>query len=232
MSNPTVREISNTPAGASAPSARTVVKRRPARAVYERDAIHAILDEAFFCHVGFVHQGSPRIIPCVYARQGDVLYLHGSTANRMLRSITTGEVCITVTLLDGLVLARSAFHNSVSYRSVVIYGRGEAVTNGEEKLAALKRTVEHVIPGRWKEVRQPSREELLQTLVVRVPLAEASAKIRLGDPIDEEADHALDCWAGVIPMRLAAQDPVADALLRPGIPVPAYATAYSRTRPR
>ena len=217
---------------ACAPSARTIVKRGPTRAVYERSAIHAILDEAFICHVGFVYRGSPRVIPCVFARKGDVLYLHGSTANRMLRSIAEGEVCITVTLLDGLVFARSAFHHSVNYRSVVIYGRGEAVTDPVEKDEAFRLTVEHAMPGRWEDVRPPNREEKLRTLVVRVPLDEASAKVRAGDPVDEDEDHALDCWAGVVPLRTAPQRPVDDGLLRAGIVTPDYAVEYRRPSQR
>jgi len=213
---------------ATAPSARTTLKRGPSRAVYETEAIYAILDEAFICDVGFVYQDSPRVIPCVFARSGDVLYLHGSTANRMLRSIAEGEVCISVTLLDGLVLARSAFHHSVNYRSVVIYGRGEAVTDPEEKAEALRLTVEHTIPGRWGDVRPPNPEESLRTLVVRVPLDEASAKVRAGDPVDDEEDYALDCWAGVIPLRSAPLAPVDDASLRAGIRPPGYAADYRR----
>ncbi len=235
MSNPTAQITArkfeqDSPAGAGvgAPSARTIVKRGPTRAVYERETINAILDEAIICHVGFVYQDSPRVIPCVFARSGDVLYLHGSTANRMLRSIAAGEVCITVTLVDGLVLARSAFHHSVNYRSVVIYGRGEAVTDPVEKDEALRLTLEHAIPGRWGDVRPPNREETLRTLVVRVPLDEASAKIRVGDPVDEDEDHALECWAGVIPLHCAPQPPVDDGLLRAGIATPDYALAYRR----
>ena len=235
MSNPSARKFQQDTPGSgevSAPSARTIVKRGPTRAVYEREAIHAILDEAFVCHVGFIYQGSPRVIPCVFARSGESLYLHGSTANRMLRSIAEGEVCISVTLLDGLVLARSAFHHSVNYRSVVIYGRGEVVTDPAEKREALRLTVEHAIPGRWDDVRAPNREESLKTLVVRVPLDEASAKVRAGDPVDDEEDYGLDCWAGVIPLRTATQEPVDDGLLRAGISAPAYAAEYRRPSSR
>ena len=178
--------------------------------------------------MGFVYQGTPRVIPCVFARNDDVLYLHGSTANRMLRSIADGEVCVTVTLLDGLVLARSAFHHSVNYRSVVVYGRGEVVSDPVERQEALRLTVEHAIPGRWDDVRPPNREEDLRTLVVRVPLDEASAKIRMGDPVDDDEDHALDCWAGVIPLHTAAQPPVDDGLLRGDIAAPGYAVQYRR----
>jgi nitroimidazol reductase NimA-like FMN-containing flavoprotein (pyridoxamine 5'-phosphate oxidase superfamily) len=210
------------------PSERTRLVRRPQRGAYEREVIHAILDEALVCHVGIVHEGAPRVLPTAFARAGERLYVHGSTANRMLRSLCGGEACITVTLLDGLVLARSAFHQSVNYRSVVIYGRGEEVTDPQEKRDAMRRIVEHVIPGRFADVRPPSDEELRRTLVVRVSTEEASAKLRGGGPIDDEQDHALDCWAGEIPLRLAALGPVGDGRLREGIEAPAYARNYRR----
>lgn len=230
MSNPAGRRTESLapPAGAIAPTARTRLKRRPQRGAYDRETIHAILDEAFLCHVGFVYEGSPRVIPTVYARSGNDLYLHGSSANRMLRSLCRGECCVTVTLVDGLVLARSAFHQSANYRSVVIYGQGEQVSDEADKAEALRLIVEHAIPGRWKDVRPPSREEVLQTLVVRVPIAEASAKVRQGDPIDDEADHALPCWAGQIPLTQRAGAPVDDALLPDGVPAPDYAREYRR----
>ncbi len=229
--NPTEREPENDTREThtvAAPSARTTLKRGPGRAVYEHDAIRAILDEALVCHVGFVYQGTPRVIPSAYARSGDVLYLHGATANRRLRCMLDGEVCIEVTLLDGLVLARSALHHSVNYRSVVIYGRGEMVTDPAEKAEALRLIVEHAIPGRSDDVRTASSEEVRQTLVVRIPIAEASAKVRAGGPSDEDEDRVLDCWAGVIPLRNAAQAPVDDELLREGISAPSYAVDYRR----
>jgi len=214
--------------GAVAPSERTKVRRIAERGIYDRAAIAAILDEAFVCHVGFVHEGAPRVIPCVYARSGNSIYLHGSTANRMLRNLCRAEACISVTLIDGLVLARSAFHHSVNFRSVVIFAQGEEVKNAEEKMEALHLTVEHSIPGRWKDVRPPNDEELLLTRVVRIPIDEASAKVRRGDPIDAEFDHALDCWAGQIPLRLTPSAPIDDAILRSGIEAPAYAREYLR----
>jgi len=211
-----------------APSPRTRLLRRPARAAYDRESIDAILAEGFVCHVGFVHDGAPRVIPTAYGRTPEHLYLHGSTANRMLRSLCRGECCITVTLIDGVVLARSAFHQSANYRSVVVFGRGEEVTDPVEKQEALRLTVEQVIPGRFEDVRPPSREEMLRTLVVRFPLAEASAKVRRGGPVDDEEDMDLACWAGVVPLALTAGVPVDDALLRQPLPPPPYAARYRR----
>ncbi|MBS1105773.1 MAG: putative flavin-nucleotide-binding protein [Deltaproteobacteria bacterium] len=214
-----------------APSTRTTVRRLPERGVYERAAIEAILDEGLFCHVGFVVEDQPYVIPCVYARIGERLYLHGSPASRMLRALATGApACATVTLLDGLVLARSAFHHSVNYRSVVILGTASRVDDAEERLAALRATVEHVVPGRWNEARRPSAAELAQTLVVALPIDEASAKVRSGGPKDDAGDHALDVWAGVVPLTLVAGAPIADSDLREGIAIPAHALRYERPR--
>ena len=193
---------------------RTRVRRLPARASYDRAVIDSILDEALVCHVGFAVEGQPYVIPTVHARAGDRLYLHGSAASRMLRTLAGGvEVCVTVTLLDGVVLARSAFHHSLNYRSVVILGTATALTDPDEKLAALERIVEHVAPGRSAEVRPPNAQELRATLVLAVPVTEASAKIRAGGPLDDEDDYALPCWAGVIPLRLTPLAPVPDARL-------------------
>src|SRR5436190_366409 len=190
---------------------RTTVRRLAARAVYDREAIYAILDEAYICHLGFVVDGQPFVIPTIHARLGDTLYFHGSAASRMLRSLRDGmDACVTVTLLDGLVLARSAFHHSMNYRSVVVLGRGHEVTDREEKMRALEAIVEHVVPGRAAIVRAPSESELKQTLVIALSLSEASAKVRTGPPIDDEADYALDVWAGVIPIRLEKGTPVRD----------------------
>jgi nitroimidazol reductase NimA-like FMN-containing flavoprotein (pyridoxamine 5'-phosphate oxidase superfamily) len=214
------------PAAAGAPTPRTRVKRGE-RARYDRSALDAILDEALVCHVAFLREGAPSVIPMLYARWGDALYLHGSTANRALRAVAAGdEVCVEVALLDGLVLARSAFHTSVNYRSAMLYARGAPVADPAERLEALRRIVEKACPGRWADVRPPSREELLRTLVVKLPLDEASAKVRAGDPLDDEPDHALGCWAGQLPLRLVAGEPVADARLRAGIEPPAYLRAW------
>jgi nitroimidazol reductase NimA-like FMN-containing flavoprotein (pyridoxamine 5'-phosphate oxidase superfamily) len=216
----------------AAPSPRTTVRRIAERGVYDPAAIHAIFDEALVCHVGFVaDDGQPFVIPCVHGRIGDRLYLHGSTASRMLRALGSGApVCVTVTLLDGLVLARSAFHHSVNYRSAVVVGTCTRVDDAEERLAALKAIVEQAMPGRWRESRRPSAAELAQTLVVSLPLDEASAKVRVGGPKDDAEDMALDHWAGVIPLALVAGTPEPDAALRPDIKTPEAALEYRRDR--
>jgi uncharacterized protein len=212
-----------------APTGRTAVKRLPKRASYDRDTVYEILDEGFVCHVGFVVDGQPFVIPTGYARSGDNLYIHGSQASRMLRSIATGiEVCVTVTLVDGLVLARSAFHHSMNYRSVVVFGRATLVEDGEEKMEALRAFTDHVVPGRWNEVRPPDENEMRMTSVLRLPLAEASAKVRTGPPIDDEADYELPVWAGVIPLRQIADDPIGDARLKPGTRLPNHLRNYNR----
>ncbi|MBD2740367.1 pyridoxamine 5'-phosphate oxidase family protein [Coleofasciculus sp. FACHB-1120] len=208
---------------------RSTVKRLPQRADYERQVIYQILDEGLVCHVGFAVDGQPFVIPTAYGRVGDKLYIHGSPASRMLRSLSNGiEVCVTVTLLDGLVLARSAFHHSMNYRSVVIFGTAMIVDNPEEKLEALLAFTEHVIPGRWAEVRSPSRQEIQGTLVLSLPLNEASAKVRTGDPNDDEADYSLPVWAGVVPLQLTAAAPIADSRLQPEISLPDYVKNYTR----
>ncbi len=195
----------------AAPSPRTQLKRGPARASYDADAIRAILDEALFCSIGVSLGDHPAVIPTAFAVAGDQLYLHGSTANRIFRAMRDGaEACISVTLLDGLVLARSAFHHSVNYRSVVIYGRAREVVDAQEKQRAFDALIEHIVPGRSAEIRRPNREETLRTLVLALPIDEASAKIRSGPPVDEEGDYALDVWAGEIPLRTRASAPVAD----------------------
>jgi hypothetical protein len=197
---------------------RTRVRRLPTRGDYDSATIHAILDEALVCHVGFVVEGAPVVIPTIHWRQGDHLYFHGSAASRTLRSLREGvEACVTATLLDGLVLARSAFHHSMNYRSVVVFGRARVV-EGEEKLRALDALVEHVIRGRSKEVRAANEIELKQTLVLALPIAEASAKIRTGGPIDDEEDYALPVWAGVLPLKLVPQEPIADTGVTAEVP--------------
>lgn len=208
---------------------RTTLKRLPARGVYERDLIYKILDEGFVCHVGFVVDGRPFVIPTGYARDGDKLYLHGSQASRMLRTLQSGvDACVTVTLVDGLVLARSAFHHSMNYRSVVVFGRAVLVDDPEEKLAALRSLSEQVIPGRWDDVRKPNQQELKATTVLSLPLSEASAKVRTGPPIDDEEDYDLPVWAGVIPLGLVAQPPIQDSRLKADVSVPSYASGYVR----
>jgi nitroimidazol reductase NimA-like FMN-containing flavoprotein (pyridoxamine 5'-phosphate oxidase superfamily) len=212
-----------------APTERTTLKRLPKRAEYDRERVYAILDEAFICHVGFVVDGRPVVIPTGYGRMKDMLYIHGSAASRMLRTLAEGvDVCVTVTLIDGLVLARSAFHHSFNYRSVVVFGRARVVTDEAEKMTALRAFTEHVIAQRWDDVREPNESELKATTVLALPLVEASAKIRTGPPIDDEEDHALPVWAGVLPLRLTTGEPVDDELLRPGIVAPRYVREYRR----
>jgi nitroimidazol reductase NimA-like FMN-containing flavoprotein (pyridoxamine 5'-phosphate oxidase superfamily) len=205
------------------PTKRTRLKRLSKRASYERKIIYQILDEAFICHVGFISDGQPVVIPTAYGRAEDVLYIHGSVASRMLRALADGiRVCVTVTLVDGLVLARSAFHHSMNYRSVVVFGKAYVVRGAMEKAKALRLFSEHVLPGRWAEVRQPNDGELKKTMVLRMPLMEASAKIRSGPPIDEASDYDLRVWAGELPLSLVAGEPITDPRLLPGIQVPAY----------
>jgi len=200
------------------PTDRTQVRRLPKRGVYEKAQIHAILDEGFICHAGFVVDGQPYVIPTGYARSGDQIYIHGSAASRMLRALADGiELCVTVTLVDGFVLARSAFHHSMNYRSVVVLGRARLVTDPEEKLAALRCFTNHIVPGRWDEVRQPAEQELKSTTVLALPLDEVSAKVRTGGPIDDEDDYALPVWAGVVPIERQLGEPVPDVRLLPGV---------------
>ena len=215
----------------SIPSTRTRVVREPQRAVYDRDVVYRILDEAFICHVGFVVDDHPFVIPTSYGRLGDTLYIHGSAASRMLRNLDQGiPLCVTVTLLDGLVLARSIFNHSMNYRSVVILGTAKVVEDREEKLRALRALSEHILPGRWAESRQPNEKELKATFALRLPINEFSAKVRQGPPIDDEEDYGFRTWAGVVPLNIVPGTPIADDRCDPGIAVPAYASAYSRTR--
>jgi uncharacterized protein len=205
------------------PTERTQLRRLPKRGLYDQETIYKILDEGFVCHVGFTIDGKTFVIPTGYARVGDRLLIHGSSASRMLRAMNAGiEVCATVTLIDGLVLARSAFHHSVNYRSVVIFGTASLVSGEEEKIEALHAFTEHVVPGRWQEVRPPNRSELAATAVLSLPIREASAKVRTGDPVDDEEDYALPVWAGVIPLKLRADAPKNDARLKNGITPPRY----------
>ncbi|HEX3103109.1 MAG TPA: pyridoxamine 5'-phosphate oxidase family protein [Terriglobales bacterium] len=215
----------------SAPTPRTRVIREPQRAVYDREVINRILDEGFICHVGFTLDGQPFVIPTSYGRHDDVLYIHGSAASRMLRNVSGGiPMCVTVTLLDGLVLARSIFNHSMNYRSVVVLGMGTAIEDREEKLTALRSLSEHIIPGRWNEVRQPNEKELKATTVIRLPIQEFSAKVREGPVIDDEEDYAFPVWAGVLPINLVTGDPISDARLVEKIAVPDYVKNYSRSK--
>jgi nitroimidazol reductase NimA-like FMN-containing flavoprotein (pyridoxamine 5'-phosphate oxidase superfamily) len=211
------------------PTPRTTLRRLPARGHFDRATVNAILDEALVCHVGFVTDGQPFVIPTIHARAGDQVFVHGSAASRMLKTLQGGvPVCLTATLLDGLVLARSAFHHSMNYRSVVVLGDAQAVTDGREKWDALHAIVEHVAPGRWSEVREPSAKELAGTLVLRLPIEEASAKVRTGPPLDDEEDYALECWAGVLPLRLTPGTPLPDPKMPAGRPLPPSVNGYAR----
>lgn len=211
------------------PTERTQLQRLPDRAAYDSETVFRILDEGFVCHIGFAVDGQTFVIPTGYARIGDRLYIHGSAASRMLRTLAGGvQVCVTVTLLDGLVLARSAFHHSMNYRSVVILGRATRVEGREEKLRALEAFTDHIIPGRWKAVRQPNESEMKATTVLALPLTEVSAKIRAGPPKDEPEDYRLPIWAGVLPLRLVTSAPLADSRIDPGIPPPSYVRGYAR----
>jgi uncharacterized protein len=212
------------------PTERTRLRRLPERAAYDRETVHAILDEGFICHVGFNLDGQPYVIPTGYARIDETLYLHGSSGSRL--GLRPGmPVCVTVTLLDGLVLARSAFHHSMNYRSVTVLGRTRPVTDPEEKDAALRALVEHIVPGRSGAVRAGNRRELAATAVLALPLREVSAKLRAGPPVDEDEDYALPVWAGVLPLALTAGAPIADPRLGRGVAVPPHVTAWSRATP-
>lgn len=210
---------------------RTTLKRLPKRGIYDRELVYRILDEGFICHVSFAVDGQPFVIPTGYARVDDQLYIHGSQVSRMLRTLSQGiDVCVGVTLVDGLVLARSAFHHSVNYRSVVIFGRATMVEEKEAKLAALFAFSEHVIPGRWADVREPTEQELKATTVLSLPLVEVSAKVRTGAPIDDEEDYALNVWAGVLPLQIVAGAPINDPRLPEDIEPPSYTLQYSREK--
>jgi uncharacterized protein len=214
----------------AAPSARTRVRRLPQRGVYERARIDRVLDAALVAHLGFVHEEQPFVIPTLQARVDDRVYVHGSAASRTLRTLASGlPACLTVTLLDGIVLARSVFEHSMNYRSVVVLGTATPVDDPAEKLVALEAFTEKLLPGRWAEARRPSRKELKATSVLRLPLDEASAKIREGGPTDGDTPDAdLDVWAGHLPLVVQALPPVPDPSLRPGIPVPPALTRYRR----
>ena len=205
------------------------VKREPHRGVYDRATIDAILDEALVCHLGFEVDGQPYVIPTLHARIGDRLYVHGSAASRMLRHAASElRVCVTITLLDGLVLARSAMHHSAQYRSVMLLGKARSIEDPAQKLAAFEAIVEHIVPGRWPDVRPPTANELKATSLGAIPIEEASAKIRSGPPVDDEQDYALATWAGVIPMQTRAGAPEPDPLLASGVEPPSYVSCYRR----
>lgn len=213
------------------PTQRTRVVREPERGVYDREAAYRILDEGFICHVGFSLDGQPFVIPTSYGRKDANLYIHGSAASRMLRQMKEGvAVCVTVTLLDGLVLARSVFNHSMNYRSVVILGKAVLVGDPEEKLTALRVLSEHILPGRWDDARQPNERELKATSVLRVPIEEFSAKVRTGPPIDDAEDLAFPTWAGVLPLEMKVGEAIGDENLLAGQSVPEYVRGYTRKR--
>ena len=208
----------------------TTPMRYPDRVTYERDAVHAVLDEALVCHVGYIVDGRPVMIPTLHVRSGDNLYIHGSTGSRLMMTAAKGPVplCVTVTLTDGLVLAKSWFNHSINYRSVVLFGRGEKVDDPDEKARVLAALVEHLVPGRTADAREANDAELRQTLVIRLPIDEASAKVRTGGPIDDAEDLSLDVWAGVIPLAVQASEPIDAEDLNVDVAPPPYATGYSR----
>lgn len=201
------------------PTARTKVRRLSKRAVYDKAKVHEILDEAFLCHVGFIQDGHPFVIPTLYGRSGETIYMHGSVASRMLKTLAEGvDVCITVTLVDAYVLARSAFHHSMNYRSVTVLGRAHPVTDIEEKLRALQIITDHIVPQRWDEVRAPNELEMRQTVVLALPLEEVSAKVRVGPPVDDEEDYSRPTWGGIVPIHTQLGEPIADGRVLTGVP--------------
>lgn len=213
----------------SSPSPATTVRRHPERATYEREAVYAILDEGPICHLGFVAGGRPFVIPTIHARIGDLLYIHGAPASRMLKTLSSGaDFCVTVTIVDGIVFARSAFHHSMNYRSAVVLGHGDLVTDLEEKMTAFRAIVEHVAAGRSADCRMPSLKESKATSIIRLPITEFSAKVRTGGPKDDPEDMPLPIWAGVVPVGLAQQGVEPDPELADGIPAPGYVTSYTR----
>jgi nitroimidazol reductase NimA-like FMN-containing flavoprotein (pyridoxamine 5'-phosphate oxidase superfamily) len=214
---------------AGPPSERVRLRRKRERGRYDRASIDAILDEGLVAHLGTVHDGQPLVIPTLHAREGDVVYCHGSSASRTLKALAAGvPACLTVSLIDGLVLARSAMHQSANYRSAVLLGTAREVLDPEQRMAGFRAVVERIVPGRWSEVRPPTENELRATSLLAFPIEEASAKIRTGFPLDEEEDYASDTWAGVIPLGLSAGEPLADPRLREGIPLPAHLAGYRR----
>jgi uncharacterized protein len=208
---------------------RNRIKRLPKRGHYDRETIHRILDEALICHVAFVEKGQPFVIPINFARVEDRIVLHGAKASRLLKHIEGGyPICVEATIVDGLVLARSVFNHSINYRSVVVFGKGHLIEDQQEKLEALQAVTEHLIPGRWQEARLPNRKELNATSVVSINIDEASAKVRLGPPVDEQEDYALPVWAGILPLQEMPLAPIRDELQSADIPLPEYVSLYSR----
>lgn len=210
-------------------SRKTKVIRNPKRGHYDTETLYRILDSRYLCHVGIVHEGYPVVIPMLYGRKDDRLYIHGSSASRLMKGMRSGiDICVEVTRVDGLVLARSAYHHSMNYASAVVFGKATIIEDETKKIEALKVISDHLLPGRWEEVRGPNELELRATMVLSLPISEASAKIRTGDPGDEPEDYELDIWAGVLPVSEVYGKPVPDALLRPDIPTAGSVTAATK----
>ena len=208
---------------------RNRIRRLPERGHYDRETVHRILDEALICHVAFVEKEQPYVIPINFARVEDRIVLHGAKASRLLKLVEAGHpICVEVTIVDGLVLARSVFHHSMNYRSVVMFGKGHLIEDQQEKLAALQAVTEHLIPGRWQEARLPNRKELNATSVVSINIDEASAKVRVGPPIDEQEDYSLPVWAGILPLQETPLIPIRDELQSEEVLLPDYVSQYSR----
>ena len=225
--------MSHSPTPSVAPSERTRLRRQPQRGDYAPETVRAILDEARICQLAFCQNDQPHVIPTFYALWKDEIVLHGSTANRALRALAKGgEACVSVSIVDALVLARSALHHSMNFRSVTIYGRARKIDDPGEKVAAFRALIENLVPGRWNDIRPPNEIEDARTLVLAIPLSEASAKIRSAPPVDDEPDHALDCWAGLLPLPATLGEPIPDPRLRAGIPVPKYVSDYLSRHPR
>jgi len=204
-------------------SKRSKINRLPVRGFYDKETVYKIIDETYYCHVSFVHDNQPFIIPTIHARMNDTILLHGAKASRLLKHISAGKkICIAFTLMDGLVLARSVFHHSINYRSVVLFGKGREVIDEEEKVAAFHAITDHIMPGRWEDARRPNQKEINATAVVLINIDEASAKIRTGPPVDDEEDYQLPVWAGVLPFKLKCNKPEQDPKLGQNIPLPRY----------
>ncbi len=204
------------------------VKRISKKADYSKETIRAIIDEALFCHIGIIHDGKPVVIPTIHARMGNDLIFHGSNVSRLIKSSHNNDMCVTITLIDGLVLARSHFHSSMNYRSVVLFGQGEIITDKKERMDAFEAITEHIAPGRWNDARQPNETELKQTAVLKMPIEDASAKISSKFPEDDEEDYELDVWAGIIPISQTFGEPKNDLQLNDGIECPDYLKNYTR----
>lgn len=208
---------------------KTKISRSAKRGSYEIDTINAILDEGLFCHIAYEHDGQPMMIPTAYCRINDKIYIHGSVGSHFMRMLAEGkDICFVVSLIDGLVLARSAFHHSVNYRSVIAFAKAEVVTDEDERWNALEQITEHLVPNRWADVREPYKNEMQKTMILSFTLDEASAKIRTGDPIDDEEDYALPVWAGILPLKVQASAPIPDPRLIPSVSIPEYLHNYKR----